>query len=90
MQAEKKKVENLLKTARGQLDGLLKMVEDDRYCIDISQQLLATQAILRKCNREVLMAHMNHCIADALSGSEFDKEKKLKELTALMQLWDKA
>jgi len=57
MKADKEKVTRLLKTARGQLDGLLKMVEDDRYCIDISNQLMATQAILRNINREVLHEH---------------------------------
>ena len=46
MQADKKKIARLLKTARGQMDGILKMVEEDRYCIDISQQLMATEAIL--------------------------------------------
>ncbi|NLN04669.1 MAG: metal-sensing transcriptional repressor, partial [Clostridiaceae bacterium] len=52
MQADKEKVYRLLKTARGQIDGLIKMVEEDRYCIDISTQLLATQAILRRVNKE--------------------------------------
>ena len=41
MRADKDKITRLLKTARGQLDGILKMVEDDRYCMDISQQLMA-------------------------------------------------
>ena len=51
MQADKAKISRLLKTARGQIDGILKMVEDDRYCIDISNQVMATEAILRKTNR---------------------------------------
>ncbi len=90
MKADKKKVGTLLKTARGQIDGLLKMIEDERYCIDISHQLSATSAILRKANREVLRAHMDHCIADALSGdSLMDKDAKLKELSELMQTWEK-
>ena len=46
MQANKTKINRLLKTARGQLDGILRMVEEDRYCLDISQQLMATEAIL--------------------------------------------
>ena len=90
MLADNKKIGNLLKTARGQIDGLLKMVDDDRYCVDISHQLLATTAILKKANREVLKAHMDHCIADALSGeSQIDKEEKLKELSELMLTWEK-
>ena len=59
MKADKEKVALLLKTARGQLDGLLKMVENDRYCMDISNQLLATQAILKKANREVVHGTVN-------------------------------
>ncbi|HIY17827.1 MAG TPA: metal-sensing transcriptional repressor, partial [Candidatus Blautia avistercoris] len=42
MQADEKKIRRLLKTARGQIDGILKMVDENRYCIDISQQLMAT------------------------------------------------
>ena len=45
MQADPKKVLRLLKTARGQIDGIIRMVEDDRYCMDISQQLMATAAL---------------------------------------------
>lgn len=44
MKADQTKVVRLLKTARGQLDGILNMIEEDRYCMDISNQLLATQA----------------------------------------------
>lgn len=54
----KKKVGTLLKTARGQIDGILNMIEEDRYCIDISHQLMATMAILNKANKEVLSAHL--------------------------------
>ena len=49
--------------ARGQMDGILKMVEEDRYCIDISTQLMATEAILNKVNKEILTAHLKHCLA---------------------------
>ena len=50
MKADKANIERLLKTARGQLDGILKMVEEDRYCIDISNQILASNALLKKAN----------------------------------------
>ena len=43
MRADHEKIRRLIYTARGQLDGILKMVEEDRYCVDISNQLLATQ-----------------------------------------------
>lgn len=82
MKADKEKVTRLLKTARGQLDGLLKMVEDDRYCIDISNQLMATQAILRSINREVLHAHLGSCVEEAFEKG--DQHKKIQEIIELM------
>ena len=54
MKADKERMEKLLKTARGQLDGILKMIDQDRYCIDIVNQLMATQSILRRASREIL------------------------------------
>lgn len=78
MKADKVKVTRLLKTARGQIDGLIKMVEDDRYCIDISNQLMATQAILRNLNREVLQAHLGCCVEEAFE--EGNSHQKVKEI----------
>ncbi|MEG1427111.1 MAG: metal-sensing transcriptional repressor [Oscillospiraceae bacterium] len=82
MMADKTKINRLLKTARGQLDGILAMVEDDRYCIDISNQLLAAQAILKKANKEILTAHLMGCVKSAKSEEALDE--KLKELAATM------
>ncbi|MGI6433261.1 MAG: metal-sensing transcriptional repressor [Sphaerochaetaceae bacterium] len=79
MKADHGKVSQLLKTARGQLDGLLKMVEDDRYCIDISNQLLATEALLKKTNKMVLEAHMHSCVVESFA-SETDIEEKVAEI----------
>ncbi len=82
MKAEKEKVTRLLKTARGQLEGILKMVEDDRYCIDISNQLMATAAILRNVNRDVLRAHLESCVNDAFGSN--DSNKKIQEIIQIM------
>ena len=81
MKADKAPITRLLKTARGQLDGILKMVEEDRYCLDISNQLLATQSILKKANREIVHAHMRSCVKDAVGGP--DAEQKVAELLTL-------
>ncbi|MBU5433517.1 metal-sensing transcriptional repressor [Intestinimonas sp. MSJ-38] len=86
MQADRQKVERLLKTARGQLDGILKMVEENRYCMDISNQIMATQAILHRVNREILQAHLQHCVRQSLETGE-DSQQKIDEL---MALFDKA
>lgn len=81
MQGDKVKTTRLLKTARGQIDGILKMIEDDRYCIDISNQIMATQAILRKVNNEVLHGHIDYCVKEAVnSGNQEEADEKLKEI----------
>lgn len=82
MQADKKQINRLLKTARGQIDGILKMVEEDRYCIDISHQLMACEAVLKKANKEVLGAHMKHCVHDAV-GSD-DQDQKIDEMIRII------
>jgi DNA-binding FrmR family transcriptional regulator len=84
MRADKAKVSRLLKTARGQLDGILKMVEEDRYCIDVSNQIMATQAILRKVNRLVLHDHLEGCVCEA-----FETEDRKAKLAEIMSIVDK-
>ena len=59
MQADHNKIARLLKTAQGQLEGILRMVEEDRYCLDISSQIMAADAILRRANREVLQSQLD-------------------------------
>lgn len=84
MTADKNDVIRLLKTARGQMDGLIKMVEEDRYCIDISNQILATEAILSKINKLVLRAHMRHCVKQA-----FEQGNEDEKIDELINLFDK-
>ena len=87
MKADKTQVSRLLKTARGQIDGLLRMVEEDRYCIDISNQLLAVEALIRKANREVLTAHLRHCVQEAVD--EGDAQGKIEELVSVLEKMSK-
>ncbi len=82
MRADKAKVTRLLKTARGQLDGLIKMVDDNRYCIDISTQLMATIAILKTINKDILHAHLEHCVSEAMGEGE--ARKKIEEIMLIM------
>ena len=84
MRPDKEKVSRLLRTARGQIDGMLRMIEEDRYCIDISTQLLATEAVLRRANREVLRAHMHGCLKEALETGNADEK-----LDEMMKIIDK-
>lgn len=82
MKADEKKVLRLLKTARGQIDGIIKMVEEDRYCMDISHQLMASQSVLRRANKEVLAAHLKSCVKNARTDEEM--EEKVDELVATL------
>ena len=85
MKADKTKVLRLLKTAKGQIDGLIKMVEDDRDCIEISNQLLASRSILKKVNLEVLRGHLTHCVKNTLqNGSEADIEQSMNQITEVL------
>lgn len=74
MQANSQQVLRLLKTARGQIDGIIKMVEEDRYCMDISQQLMASQSVLRRANKEVLSAHLKSCVKNARTEEEMEEK----------------
>lgn len=71
-----------LKTARGQIDGIIHMIEDDRYCIDISNQILASSALLKKANLHILTGHLNSCVKNALAGE--DSDEKIKEIETLL------
>ncbi len=85
MKADREPIERLIKTARGQLDGILRMIEEDRYCVDISNQLMATQAILRKANKEIIAAHMNCCVRSAFAcGCAEEQEKKIDEIMNIL------
>ena len=82
MMADAKTVTRLLNTARGQLDGILTMIEEDRYCMDISQQLLAVDALVRRATKAVLPAHLKHCVEQADTPQE--RAQKVDELVAAL------
>lgn len=73
----------LLKTARGQIDGIIRMVQEDRYCIDVSKQMLAVSALLKKANITILKQHMNTCVTDALKAK--DGAAKIEEITLILE-----
>lgn len=83
MKADKAHITHSIKIASGQLDGILRMIEEDRYCVDISNQLLATQALLKRVNQEILRAHIRGCIRDGLHTDE--PNPKLEEALQLLE-----
>ncbi len=70
-----------LKRIEGQVRGLARMVEDDRYCIDVVTQIGAVRAALRKVEEEVLRDHVAHCVEGAIaSGNKGQQRRKIVEL----------
>lgn len=69
----------------GQVRGLARMVEDDRYCIDIVTQISAVRAALRRVEEEILRDHVAHCVEHAItSGDKADQRQKVAELMDVM------
>jgi DNA-binding FrmR family transcriptional regulator len=69
----------------GQVRGVARMVEDDRYCIDVLNQIRAVRAALDKVEQEILSNHLQHCVADAFhGGSVRDRQVKIDELLEVL------
>lgn len=78
---DNQRVKKYLSIAKGQLEGIIKMVEEDRYCLDVSDQLMATRALLKKTNNLILKNHIDHCVRRAILEGDNDKiEEVIKSL----------
>lgn len=83
---EKKKLLDCLKRAEGQIRGIEKMIEDDRYCPDILMQVTAVTSALNSFNKELLASHIQSCvIEDIKAGKEGTVEELLNVLQKLMK-----
>jgi DNA-binding FrmR family transcriptional regulator len=82
MNEEKKKAIQALKTSKGQIEGIIKMIEEGRYCIDISNQIVAAQSLLKKANLLILKQHLNNCVKDAFINNSGDE--KVDEIIGLL------
>jgi DNA-binding FrmR family transcriptional regulator len=70
-----------LNRIEGQVRGLARMIEDDRYCIDIVTQISAVRAALRRAEEEILQDHVAHCVEHAIaSGDKLERRRKVNEL----------
>jgi DNA-binding FrmR family transcriptional regulator len=80
-EATKRSVAARLKRIGGQVGGVLRMVEDDRYCVDVLTQINAVRAALHKVEEQILRDHVAHCVADAfVSGDPVEQQHKVEEL----------
>jgi CsoR family transcriptional regulator, copper-sensing transcriptional repressor len=66
-----------LKRIEGQVRGLTKMVEEERYCMDVLMQIAAVQQALRGVSRELMHKHLEHCVHDAVARGDHRKESEL-------------
>lgn len=70
---QQKQALQALKTSKGQIEATIKMLEEGRYCVDVSNQIIAAQSLLKKANLLILKQHMDHCVVEAFeqgNGSE--------------------
>lgn len=72
MRAESDSVRFRLRSVRGHLDGVIRMVEEDRYCIDVLHQMSAVQGALDRVRRDILEAHLRGCVPEAISEGRAD------------------
>ncbi|MFC3419350.1 metal-sensing transcriptional repressor [Salinicoccus hispanicus] len=84
---EKIKMQNRLKRIEGQVRGIQKMIDEDRYCIDILIQISAIQSALKNVGYSVTERHMKHCVTDAIEKGE--GAESIEELMAVLKQFSK-
>jgi DNA-binding FrmR family transcriptional regulator len=79
--ATRRAVTTRLKRIEGQVGGLMRMVEEDRYCVDVLTQINAVRAALHKVEEQILRDHVSHCVAGAFAaGDVLEQRNKIEEL----------
>lgn len=80
--ASKKTIETL-NIAKGQIEGIIKMINDQRYCIDVSKQILSVGGLLKKANMIVLKQHLETCVKEAMLKGNGDE--KIEEIMLILE-----
>jgi DNA-binding FrmR family transcriptional regulator len=79
-----------LSRIEGQVRGIVRMVEEDRYCIDVVTQISAVRAALRRAEEEILRDHVGHCVEHAnASGNKHEQRKKVAEIMDVLSRADR-
>ena len=76
----KRETQLLIRTITGHINGIAKMLDEERYCIDILKQITAVQALLSKLGYTLSESHMKHCVRKAALAGEEEGEEKIAEL----------
>ncbi|MCP6718180.1 MAG: metal-sensing transcriptional repressor [Patescibacteria group bacterium] len=83
---EEKQILNRMNYLSGHLEGVKKMIKNDKYCIDIIKQNEAVIAAIKKVNQLILKDHLNSCVSKAIKGKdEKERRKKIKELLEIFK-----
>ncbi len=86
MKQDKPRLLNRLRRIEGQVRGVERMIEEDRYCIDVLTQLQAIRAAVARVESEMLKGHLGHCIESAIvSGDQAEQRQKASELIELLE-----
>ncbi|UWG98109.1 metal-sensing transcriptional repressor [Dehalobacter sp. DCM] len=88
MNTQKNQALQALKTSKGQIEAIINMIEDGRYCVDVSNQIIAAQSLLKKANLLILQQHMEHCVTEAFEHGN-GKEKISEIMQILAKLTNK-
>ena len=80
MTKDNKQIKKYLNIAKGQLDGIIKMIDEDRYCLDVADQLAATRSLLRKTNNLIL--EICHCVKESIMTND---ESKVDEIIKVLE-----
>jgi len=81
MVKDQEKIKKYINIAKGQLEGIIKMIDEDRYCLDVSDQLLAIRSLLKKTNNLIIKNHIDNCVKQAIIDGDNDKlEEVIKSL----------
>lgn len=76
-----------MRTIEGHLRGIIKMVQDDAYCIDVIRQIQAVEAALNKVSTRILEGHLNSCVITAVQGDDpSERERVMKEITDVFEM----
>ena len=72
-----------VKVARGQVEAVLQMLEEERYCLEISDQISAAIALLKKAQKSILSEHLHHCVVESIENK--DSKEKIDEIETLIR-----
>ena len=77
---------NRMKTIEGHVGGIRRMLEEDKYCIDVIKQIQAVKAALNKASKVILEEHMNSCVISAIQGDDAsERARVLEEITEVFE-----